>query len=195
MRTLIPPALAAALLLSSSACRTAPEPQDPQARFWAGVERLCGQAFEGAVTQSAPTDTAFAGKTLVMHVSHCTDGELRIPFHVGEDRSRTWVVTRTVDGLRLKHDHRHRDGTEDAVTQYGGDTRDAGSDARQDFFADEHTARLIPAAATNVWTMELVPGESFAYALRREGTDRRFRVEFDLSRPVPPPPAPWGHEP
>jgi hypothetical protein len=50
-----------------------------------------------------------------------------------------------------------------------------------------------PAAVTNVWTMEVIPGERFAYALRREGTDRRFRVEFDLTRPVAPPPAPWGH--
>ena len=43
---------------------------------------------------------------------------------------------------------------------------------------------LIPAAATNVWTVEVVPDRTFVYALRREGTDRRFRIEFDLTRPV-----------
>ncbi|HEU0302476.1 MAG TPA: hypothetical protein VFR37_23655, partial [Longimicrobium sp.] len=102
-------------------------------------------------------------------------------------------ITRTADGLRLKHDHRHADGSEDPVTQYGGDTRGAGAPSRQEFHADAHTAALIPAAATNVWTVEVGPGERFAYALRREGTDRRFRVEFDLARPVPAPPAPWGH--
>jgi hypothetical protein len=32
----------------------------------------------------------------------------------------------------------------------------------------------------------------FVYALRREGTDRRFRVEFDLGREVAIPPPPWG---
>ena len=27
----------------------------------------------------------------------------------------------------------------------------------QEFYADEHTAQLIPAAATNIWTVEIVP--------------------------------------
>jgi hypothetical protein len=31
----------------------------------------------------------------------------------------------------------------------------------------------------------------FSYALRREKQGRRFRVEFDIAREVPPPPAPW----
>ena len=131
-----------------------------------------------------------------MHVRNCGPHEIRIPLHVGTDRSRTWVITRSDSGLRLKHDHRHEDGAEDRITQYGGDTRDAGLETRQEFYADSLTAALIPAARTNVWTIELVQREGlFAYALRREGTDRRFRVEFDLSRPVAAPPAPWGAAP
>ncbi|MBR9989828.1 MAG: hypothetical protein KFH98_08745 [Gemmatimonadetes bacterium] len=173
---------------------TAVASADPQDAFWSSLQSLCGTAHEGSVIEPLPGDTAFMDKSLVMHVRSCTDGEIRIPFHVGEDRSRTWVLTRTDDGLRLKHDHRHEDGSEDEVTQYGGDTRDSGSAERQEFPADEFTASLIPAAATNVWTMEVVPGTMFAYALRREGTDRRFRVEFDLSSDVPVPPAPWGSE-
>lgn len=164
-----------------------------QDAFWASLRRLCGNAYEGRLVEGNAADSAFRQSTLVMHVARCSEGEIRIPFHVGENRSRTWVVTRTGGGLRLKHDHRHEDGSEDAITQYGGDTRGAGTPSRQEFHADAHTASLIPAAATNVWTMEVVPGERFAYALRREGTDRRFRVEFDLTRPVAPPPAPWGH--
>ncbi|HYR09259.1 MAG TPA: hypothetical protein VEQ60_15855 [Longimicrobium sp.] len=165
-----------------------------QDAFWASLQRLCGQAYEGTLVQGSAADSSFRGATLTMHVRRCTPGEVRIPFHVGGNRSRTWIVTRTEGGLRLKHDHRHEDGSEDAVTQYGGDTRDAGTASRQEFYADAHTASLIPAAVTNVWTMEVIPGERFAYALRREGTDRRFRVEFDLTRPVAPPPAPWGHQ-
>jgi hypothetical protein len=38
--------------------------------------------------------------------------------------------------------------------------------------------------------MEIHPGRTFAYELRRP--NRHFRVEFDLSRPVPAPPPPWG---
>jgi hypothetical protein len=130
-----------------------------------------------------------------MHVRECSGDTIRIPFHVGENRSRTWVLTRTEAGLRLKHDHRHEDGSEDSVTQYGGDTRDAGTAGRQEFHADSLTAALIPAARTNVWTIELVPGERFVYALRREGTERRFRAEFDLSQPAATPPPPWGSSP
>ena len=132
-----------------------------------------------------------AGKRLVMHVRECRSAEIRIPFHVGDDRSRTWVLTRTAEGLRLKHDHRHRDGTPDTITQYGGDTRDAGTATRQSFPADAHSASLNPLYRTNVWTMEIEPG-TFVYELIRVGTDRRFRAEFDLTRAVQAPLPPWG---
>lgn len=185
------------LVLAATGCR-APQssltPSDPQEAFWQSLQSLCGQAFGGTLTEGSPADSAFAQNPLVMHVRHCEESTIRIPFHVGADRSRTWVLTRTDAGLRLKHDHRHEDGSEDAVTQYGGDTRSAGTATTQEFYADAYTADLLPAAATNVWTMAVVPGTSFAYALRREGTDRRVHVTFDLTRTVPAPPAPWGHE-
>ena len=165
-----------------------------QEEFWAALGGLCGEAYEGRLVEAPAGDTTFAGRRLVMHARECEADVIRIPFHVGDDRSRTWVLTRTGDGIRLKHDHRHEDGSEDEVTMYGGDTATPGTATSQEFPADQHTADLIPAAATNFWTVEVVPGEVFAYALRREGTDRRFRIEFDLTRPVPPPPAPWGFE-
>lgn len=168
-------------------------PQDaPEARFWANLQAMCNRAFEGRVVEAPPTDTTFAGKTLTMHVRECTPTVIRIPFHVGDDRSRTWVLTRTATGVRLKHDHRHQDGTEDTVTQYGGDSRGGGTAGKLEFPADAHTVGLIPEAKTNVWTVELEPGTTFVYALRREGTDRRFRIAFDLTKKVPAPPAPWG---
>jgi hypothetical protein len=165
---------------------------DPQVAFWNSLLALCDEAYEGQVIEAPAGDTTFAGHRLVMHVRECSDEEIRIPFHVGENRSRTWVLQPTGVGLRLKHDHRHEDGTDDEVTWYGGDTRDAGTPNVQEFHADQHTAELIPAAATNVWTVEVYSGDMFVYALRREGTDRRFRIEFDLTRPVAAPPAPWG---
>jgi hypothetical protein len=163
---------------------------DPQLVFWAALEALCGQAFEGRIVESEPPDASLDGQRQVMHVRSCEPGEIRIPYFVGDDRSRTWVVTTTAAGLRLKHDHRHEDGTEDDLTQYGGDTEGRGADRVQDFHADAFTAGLVPTAATNIWTLEVVPGETFAYALRREG--RRFRVEFDLGTPIEAPLPPWG---
>ena len=46
------------------------------------------------------------------------------------------------------------------------------------------------AGVANVWAIEVYPASMFAYELRRP--KRYFRVEFDLSRPVAPPPPPWG---
>lgn len=163
-----------------------------QEAFWTNLRSLCGRAYEGRVVEDTTADPRFARTPLVMHVSRCETGRILVPFHIADDRSRTWVFTRTPDGLRLKHDHRHEDGSEDEVTQYGGDTREAGSAEAQRFYADDHTASLIPAASTNIWTVEIVPGRTYTYMLERIGTDRRFRVEFDLTRPVDPPPAPWG---
>lgn len=131
-----------------------------------------------------------------MHVRECSDSELRIPFHVGDDRSRTWVLTRRVGGLRLKHDHRHADGSPDATTMYGGDTRDAGSERRQEFPVDAESVAMfreqgMQASLTNTWAMEIRPGSEFVYELSRPG-GRLFRVGFDLTQAVPTPPASWG---
>jgi hypothetical protein len=171
-----------------TACRTAA----PADSLWSALQPLCGKAFEGRVVEGTESsDDAFRQQRLVMHVRECAAGEIRIPFHAGENRSRTWVLTRTVTGVRLKHDHRHEDGSEDRITQYGGDTRAITDPLSLDFQADEHTAKLIPAAAPNIWTIAVQPGRTFTYALRREEQGRRFRVEFDLTRPVETPPAPW----
>lgn len=159
-----------------------------QEAFWASLRELCGQAFPSFGDEDAERGA------MVMHVRHCEEDEIQIPLHIGENRSRTWIVTREATGLRLKHDHRHEDGTEEEITWYGGDTQDAGHPESQDFHADEYTAELIPPAATNVWTMRLVPGERFVYRLVRDGTQERANWAFDLTDPVDPPPAPWGYE-
>ena len=176
--------------------------QRPGDVLWNALASMCGKAFEGRMVEGTEaSDKAMEGQRMVMHVRGCTADELRIPYHVGENRSRTWVITRTPAGLRLKHDHRHEDGSADAVTQYGGDSRQPSPDGLRpagaadglsvDFHADEFTAKLLPVSASNIWTMAVQPGKTFTYGLRREAMNRRFRVEFDLSKPVPPPPPPW----
>lgn len=153
----------------------------PGDALWNALQPLCGKSFEGRLVEGTePSDAEMGKQRLVMHVRDCSATEIRIPFHVGENRSRTWVLTRTENGVRLKHDHRHEDGTEDRISQYGGDTRTAGSSSL-DFYADEFTAKLIPAAATNIWTIA-VDEKTFTYGLRREAQGRRFRVEFDLTK-------------
>lgn len=184
--------LAAALAVTVAGCAST---DVPAGDFLADLRPLCGKAFEGRiVSPPVAADEAFAGKRLVMHVRGCEPDEVRIPFHVGGDRSRTWVLTRTGDGFRLKHDHRHEDGSDDRVTQYGGDSTTPPYSDRQQFPADAFTKELLKregnvAGMQNVWAIEHRPG-LFAYELRRP--NRFFRVEFDLTKPVAPPPPPWG---
>lgn len=197
----------AALALAAAGCASAPrlfQATQPQDAFMARLGALCGRAFEGRVVTTDPADAAFASERLVMHVRGCAEGEVRIPFHVGDDRSRTWVITRTAEGLRLKHDHRHADGSPDALTMYGGDTAEPGTAGRQAFPVDEESRRMFSAQGrevsnTNTWGMEVEPGRVFVYELKRPPVadgqpGRHFRVEFDLTRPVAPPPPPWGAE-
>lgn len=154
--------------------------------FIARLNGLCGQRFVGTVVSNDAADAEMTSQRLVMQVRDCAASEVRIPFHVGADKSRTWIVTRTAGGLRLKHDHRHEDGTEDALSQYGGDTATAGLATRQEFPADAFSKELFlakgnPASVDNIWAMEATE-TLFAYELRRP--NRFFRVEFDLANPV-----------
>lgn len=162
--------------------------------FFDAIAKHCGKAYEGKVTVDNQPSPAFDNK-LVMFVRYCDQAELQIPFYVGDNASRTWIIKKTGSGLSLKHDHRHKDGTNDLVTMYGGHTLDGGYEQIQSFPADQYTKELfakqgLPQSITNVWQMYIYP-ETFSYRLVRKG--REFRVDFDLSKPISEPPAPWGY--
>jgi hypothetical protein len=200
--------LAATLWLTSCATATeatvpatSPSAALPADVFYQRIKGLCGQAFAGRIVANTPassTPDPFEGKALVMHVRGCGEKELRVPFHVGDDHSRTWVITRTGSGLRLKHDHRHADGSPDSMTMYGGETTVPGDNERQEFPVDAESVALFTregrsASVSNTWAMELIPSKQFVYELSRPD-GRLFRVEFDLTQPVASPPPPWGAE-
>lgn len=171
----------------------------PAAEFLATLNGLCGQAFAGKIVANTPPtpNDPFEGQALTIHVRTCEEGRVLVPFHVGENRSRTFVLTLVGDRLRLKHDHRHEDGTSDILTMYGGQSASPGTATRQEFPVDEDSKALFTreqrgVSNTNTWAMEVHPGRMFAYELTRPG-GRNFRVEFDLTQSVPAPPAAWGH--
>lgn len=196
------------VVLATSACamwpfrgdeEPAPVADDAHALF-ARLSGLCGKAYLGRVVADIPENAAdpYSGRALVMHVRECNKQEIRIPFHVGSDRSRTWVLSPHGHRLRLKHDHRHSDGAADPLSHYGGDSSRiliSADSAEAEFPADADSRSLFrrlgrPEAAQNVWTVELDSGRRFVYKLARPG--RLFRVEFDLTRPLATPPPPWG---
>jgi hypothetical protein len=159
-------------------------------QFWNKLKSHCGYSYEGVVND-LPENDAFSEKKLVVHFRACSDSVIRIPFFVGDDKSRTFVLTLKNDRIQLKHDHRHADGTSDEVTMYGGTSSNSGLPNIQFFPADQETADLISYASTNVWWMT-VDEKTFTYNLRRMGTDRLFTVTFDITKPVATPSAPWG---
>jgi hypothetical protein len=184
------------LLCVSSLAQESVSSIPSQDAFFSAISELCGKAYSGTVTVDNASSDSFANKKLIMHVRRCGETQLQIPFHVGEDASRTWLITKTGSGLSLKHDHRHEDGTEDVLTQYGGHTVDAGWAQVQSFPADQYSKELfvenaIPQSVGNTWQMYIY-AEQFTYRLIRQG--REFRVDFDLTAPVEPPPAPWGYD-
>ncbi|MCO5250474.1 MAG: hypothetical protein M9949_03520 [Candidatus Kapabacteria bacterium] len=164
----------------------------PTQVFWDNLSAMCGKSFEGRLDSDSASDPDVAGKVLIMNVRKCSENEIKVPFVVGDDKSRTWIFTKIGDRLQLKHDHRHEDGTEDDTNFYGGMTSNAGRDTLQMFIADQETLDMFDFAAFNVWMVELLPNNHFAYSLRRIGTDRHFRVLFDLTKEVPAPESLWG---
>lgn len=211
--------LAATLVLAVSACAghraksadaaaAATPAQAGSSDLLERLRPLCGKAYAGRIVADTPksADDPFAGKLLVMHVRECGADAIRVPFHVGDDRSRTWVFSEHDGVLRFKHDHRHRDGSPDALTQYGGDQRGQARDGRYEFPADAYSQTMFrklgrEVSVPNVWAVEITAAADaaaggaiaprlFVYELARPG--RLFRVEFDLTRPVPAPEPPWG---
>jgi hypothetical protein len=166
----------------------------PVDEYWSNLTSLCGKAFEGELMEHPEGEDGFVGHALVMHVRDCSPERIRIPFMVGDDRSRTWVLTRKGERIELKHDHRHEDGAPEEATLYGGTSTNEGRANEQYFPADEQTRQVIEAAFSNVWVMRVYPGEKFTYGLWRLGTPRVFRVDFDLTREIQAPEAPWGWE-
>ncbi|RLZ08761.1 hypothetical protein [Faecalibacter macacae] len=177
-------------LLLAAATINAQEKEIPSKVFWNNLQKHCGKAYEGKLADFVKNDD-FSGKELKMHVISCKPNEIKIPFHVGDDHSRTWVLTYENDVIKLKHDHRHEDGSEDKVTQYGGTNPNPGFEKFQMFPADLETHQRIPYASTNVWWITL-DEKKYTYNLQRAGSDNKFTVEFDLTKEVEKPQAPWG---
>lgn len=161
-------------------------------KFWDKLTALCGKSFEGTlVTEDYTGD--FAGKQLVMHLLSCDEKQILIPFNVGDNRSRTWILTYDQARITLKHDHRLEDGSDDEITMYGGTSNNSGSEEMITFPADQETVDILPLALANIWWMT-VNDSVFSYNLRRVSNDRRFTVEFDLTQEIETPEPSWGWE-
>src|SRR5690606_13376535 len=163
--------------------------------FVANLAAHCGQAFRGRVVHVPDGDPYFSDDPeLVMHVRECLEDEVRIPVHVGDDRSRTWIFTVTGGGVDLRHDHRLPDGRSDRNTFYGAFVAEPPL-ARNPPSPNRHEFKRVRAdSVVSGWVVEIIPGERFTYGTQRDG-EWRHRFDFDLTAEVDPPPDPWGYPP
>ncbi|TVQ31470.1 MAG: hypothetical protein EA370_12895 [Wenzhouxiangella sp.] len=172
---------------------SAPVPE--QDAFWARMESLCGQAFPGRISDVTPYYASVAeAESFVMHVMSCSDERIHVPFHVDDNHSRNWILTRSDGTIRLKHDHRNPDGSEEHISQYGGDAPTPGLATRQIFPADAHTASILPERDDNFWFFDFVDEHTLQYGVHWPRHGHSIRIEFDLSSPTSVPPRPWGYE-
>ena len=151
--------------------------------FFDAIRSLEGKTYYGKAIYMPDTTKAndFWGKKLSFKVNGSNKSKLELPFNVGENQTRTWVLIKTKGGIRLKHDHRHTDGSPDSITNYGGDSDQKISNRLIQYFpADEFTSKLIPAANTNRWIMEFSDDKKKFYYILERNKELRFKAEFNL---------------
>lgn len=151
-----------------------------------------GNYYEGTIIAGGKEGDGFTGKRLLMQVMRYSDSEVKVPFFVGDDKSRTWIFCLNNNLVALKHDHRKPDGNPDNITFYGGTATNEGTAEMQLFPADAATEELIDYAAFNVWWVT-INETKFSYNLRRIGSERVFSVEFDLTKPISSDFKPWDN--
>ena len=155
----------------------------------------CGKAFMGRTKLDPAASETYRAVDIILHVRDCSDNQIQMPMHVGDNHSRTLIISKLDDGrLQLQHRHTHEDGSPDDLTLYGGFTKQGSGDGmRANFHVGDYTRQLfidhkIQRSLENVWTISM--GDKTAtYELHRSTLD--FIIEFDLTKRVSNPPKAW----
>jgi hypothetical protein len=162
-----------------------PDPLEAQRAFFENLRALCGQTFGGRTILAPVEDRTFEPARLYMIVEECEGDELRVPFNVDVDDSRTWIFQLRDERLTFFHRHVRADGTEYEASGFGGHATADGSATFQsfpDFWATEET----PAAEHRIWRLRIdAENELFVYYLDRGGQPA-YRLVFHMGPPSPP---------
>jgi hypothetical protein len=177
-----PPGALAPTELASAAKR---DPLVDQRAFFENLRALCGRTFGGRTILAPVTDRTFEPARLYMVVEDCEGDEIRVPFIVGEDDSRTWIFQMREQGLRFFHQHLRPDGTEHEVSGFGGHATDDGTPVFQSF-PDFSTTAETPPAERRIWRLRLDADHGlFVYYLDRGGLPA-YRLVFHIGPASPP---------
>ncbi|MDX9847044.1 MAG: hypothetical protein RBT74_08690 [Tenuifilaceae bacterium] len=155
-----------------------------QKAFLKNLASLCGKSFQGRETFTKEGRNSWAHMKFVMHVTVCDEDKVYIPFHLDEDRSRTWMFIMEKEGLRFRHDHRHEDGTPEDQTLYGGYADSTGTAFKQSFPWDEYTQKTLADGVERKWNVVLAEDLSTMKYQLEYGGELVFEAEFDLTQPI-----------
>ncbi len=175
----------------------ASSPDQAQAAFMQAFKPYCGNAYAARIVEDNDPSPAW-DHPLVVHIRDCEESVIRMPLHVGEDRSRTWVLTLHPEFIDFQHYHLHEDGSPDSVSPYGGQTLETGLASKQSFPVDQASKTLfveegLDVSVNNTWIIDFPNEQTMRYQLSRPG--RIFEVEVDLSQSIPLPLPAWGYTP
>jgi len=152
--------------------------------FMDNLASLCGQSFPGEEVYLAEGRESWADDPFVMHVTKCEEDEVHIPFHVGEDTSRTWMFLVEDGRLRFRHDHRYPDGTPEEKTMYGGYADGKGTAYAQHFPKDDYSRELLEDYFGREWRVVMDEEmTTYSYRLLYDG-EVVFQADFDLTEPL-----------
>ncbi len=166
----------------ASACAS----ETNETSFLENYADYCGYAYRGESTLvELGEGNPLEGADLVMILDDCSKDEVRMPFYVDDDRSRTWIVRRMNGRLHLSHDHRYPNGTEYDANLYGGYADEDGDAETVYFPSDERTIAERPSREINRWSKSFDhENQRYHYRLYLRDT-LRYEAEFDLSDPLP----------
>ena len=158
--------------------------EDAQSEFFSNLFSLCGESFAGEATYPDDSDHDLVDTELVVNIATCTSERIELMLYRDSDTwHATWIVEKRNGALHLYHDHigdKVYEEGEEPLTGYGGFADERGTETVQYFPADEHTAEILPEAATNVWMMQIdLENGRFVYYLERHD-EPRFRAELTL---------------
>jgi len=164
----------------------AADPLAAQRAFFENLRALCGRTFGGRTIRAEPGDRTFEPARLHMAVEECDDHEIRVPFVVDGDDSRTWVFQMREEGLTFFHVHLRDDGTEYEASGFGGHATADGTATFQsfpDFWATDET----PPEEHRIWRLRIDrENDLLVYYLDRGGRPA-YRLVFYLGEPSPTP--------
>ena len=163
-----------------------------QDKFFDSIRAHCGKAFSGSVEDSS-NSTAYTGRKFVLHIRDCSNTQIKMPLHVDDNSSRILVLTKRDGSIELQHDHRHADGSSDALTLYGGYSSADSTGNVTNFPESAESIAITKAYAPtrtypSVWSI-ILSSEDITYQVVRPG--RTIKSNFKFTDMVAHPPKAW----